>query len=266
MKKTEDKSGSNTINSSIVGASIVKPDLFISDLHLCASRGKITEAFLDFLKYTAVNANALYILGDLFEYWAGDDDIDDLQHQAVIDAFYALAHAGVRLYLMHGNRDFLIAERFCSASNITLLDDPAMIDLHGQSVLLSHGDSLCTDDLAYQEFRNLVRDAKWQSDFLGLPLAARKDQICSIRERSEDEKRQKSSDIMDVNPDAVNNLLQKYHYPNVFIHGHTHRPNKHLIQLDGHTITRWVLGDWYEQGSYLSCDQSGCKAVKITMI
>lgn len=241
-----------------LGSSIIKPDLFISDLHLCASRPHITKAFLHFLKNTVVNANALYILGDLFEYWAGDDDVDDVHHQTITAAFSALADSGVKLYFMHGNRDFLISTQFCSAAKITLLQDPSLIDLHGKSVLLSHGDSLCTDDLAYQEFRLLVRDSKWQAEFTNLPLQSRKQEIEAVRSRSEHEKSHKSTEIMDVNQDAVTNLLKKYHYPNLLIHGHTHRPNQHLIQLDGHSITRWVLGDWYEQGSYLSCNQYGC--------
>ena len=250
MKNLGDKSGSSAI----------KPDLFISDLHLCASRPHITSAFLHFLKHTVANANALYMLGDLFDYWAGDDDVDDITHQSIIDAFSSLANSGVKLYFMHGNRDFLISSKFCSATNITLLQDPCLITLHGKSVLLSHGDGLCTDDFAYQDFRLLVRDLKWQTDFLSLPLETRKNQIETIRARSEDEKSHKSAEIMDVSQDAVNHLLKKYHYPDLLIHGHTHRPNQHSIQLDGHNVLRWVLGDWYEQGSYLSCDEQGCKS------
>jgi UDP-2,3-diacylglucosamine hydrolase len=255
LKASEDKLDLNTI----------RPELFISDLHLCASRPEITEAFLYFLKYTAVKANALYILGDLFEYWAGDDDIDDIQHQTTIHALRDLANSGVKLYLMHGNRDFLISSEFCRATNISLLQDPTIIDLHSQKVLLTHGDNLCTDDVAYQDFRKLVRDVKWQTDFLSLPLATRKNEIQTIRIRSEHEKLQKSSEIMDVNNNAVNDLLKKYNYPNMLIHGHTHRPNIHAIQLDGRNITRLVLGDWYEQGSYLSCDQNGCNAIKVNV-
>lgn len=237
--------------------------LFISDLHLCASRPHITSAFLHFLKHTAAHASALYILGDLFEYWAGDDDIDESEHQSIITAFRTLSDSGVKLYFMHGNRDFLISTQFCNAANITLLPDPTLIDLHGKSALLSHGDSLCTDDVAYQQFRLVVRDSKWQSDFLSLPLQSRKNQIESIRLRSEHEKSQKSAVIMDVNDQAVTDLLTTYHYPELLIHGHTHRPNRHHIELDGYTTTRWVLGDWYEQGSYLSCDQYGCKSVSL---
>ncbi len=236
--------------------------LFISDLHLCASRPAITAAFLQFLETTAVKVRALYILGDLFEYWAGDDDIDAAFHQQIITAFRKTADAGTSIYLMHGNRDFLIGESFCQLSGITLIPDPIMIDLHGQQALLSHGDDLCTDDVAYQQFRTQVRDTAWQQEFLSQPLALRKKQIEAIRARSEQEKTRKSMEIMDVNAEAVTSLLQKYQ-PDLLIHGHTHRPDCHTIQLGDRQIKRWVLGDWYEQGSYLACDDNGCRAVKL---
>ena len=253
MNNIGDKSDSNLNGHS----------LFISDLHLCASRPHITTVFLDFLKNTASKAQALYILGDLFEYWAGDDDIQDVHHQAIIAAFRKLSNAGIKLYLMHGNRDFLIADEFCQASGISLLRDPSLILLYGKSVLLSHGDDLCTDDVEYQKFRLQVRSDKWQQDFLQQPLQIRKAQIETIRTRSELEKSQKSMEIMDANQEAIHRLLASQHYPDLLIHGHTHRPAEHHFQLDGHNITRWVLGDWYEQGSYLRFDQSGCKAVQL---
>jgi UDP-2,3-diacylglucosamine hydrolase len=236
--------------------------LFISDLHLCASRPGITAAFIEFLQNTASKVNALYILGDLFEYWAGDDDIDDTFHQQIISSFKNLSATGVKVFLMHGNRDFLIAEGFCQMAGITLLDDPTMIDLHGKKALLSHGDDLCVDDVAYQQFRIQVRDKKWQHEFLNQPLQIRKKQIEAIRARSEQEKTQKSLEIMDVNNEAVIALLRKYQ-PDMLIHGHTHRPNQHSIDLNDRLITRWVLGDWYEQGSYLVCDKQGCKSVSL---
>ena len=241
--------------------SLINFTLFISDLHLCASRPHITLAFLQFLQTNASKAKALYILGDLFEYWAGDDDIEDSHIQPIIAAFNGLANAGVNVYFMHGNRDFLIAEGFCNAASIKLLRDPTLIDLYGKRALLSHGDDLCTDDVAYQDFRRQVRNETWQANFLSLPLLARKKQIEAIRLRSEQEKSQKTAQIMDVNQIAVEKLLAGYDYPELLIHGHTHRPYQHQIQLNGHTITRWVLGDWYEQGSYLLCNQDGCKSV-----
>lgn len=244
-----------------LGQSLYKPDLFISDLHLCASRPHITAAFLSFLQTIAIQANALYILGDLFEYWAGDDDFED--HQLIVNAFRALADFGVKIYFMHGNRDFLISQQFCDAAKTTLLDDPILIDLQGVRTLLSHGDHLCTDDIDYQAFRLQVRDPQWQNNFLNQSLQSRKKQIETIRLQSEQEKSQKSMLIMDVNQQAVNQLLRKTQYPEILIHGHTHRPDQHQIQLDGHTITRWVLGDWYEQGSYLRRDETGFHAMKL---
>ncbi len=150
----------DTSDASLQGCSLI-----ISDLHLCASRPHITTAFLDFLNNTASQSSALYILGDLFEYWAGDDDIQDIHLQPIISAFRRLADAGVKLYFMHGNRDFLISTGFCEAAGVTLLQDPSLIDLHGKTALLSHGDDLCTDDVEYQKFRLQVRDAKWQQEF-----------------------------------------------------------------------------------------------------
>jgi len=238
--------------------------LFISDLHLCASRPQITAAFTDFLSDTASKAKALYILGDLFEYWAGDDDIENAFHQLIIASFRQLADSGVDIFLMHGNRDFLIGEDFCKAAGITLIKDPLLIDLHGRKTLLSHGDDLCIDDVAYQQFRVQVRDKQWQTNFLAQPLEARKNQIEAIRLRSEQEKSSKSSEIMDVNTEAVVDLLRRHQYPELLIHGHTHRPNRHIIELDGRLTTRWVLGDWYEQGSYLACDEAGCHSMKLS--
>ncbi len=235
--------------------------IFISDLHLCVSRPHITEAFLHFLRHSAVKADSLYILGDFFEYWAGDDDVEDAHHQTIITGLSTLVATGVNVYFMHGNRDFLVSTEFCMAAKITLLQDPTLIKLYGENVLLSHGDDLCTDDMAYQTFRRQVRDEKWQQDFLSQSLQARKKQIEAIRMRSEEEKSLKSAQIMDVNQEAVDALLVKFDYPPLFIHGHTHRPQEHQIKLNGHNITRWVLGDWYEQGSYLVCDQNGCKSI-----
>ncbi len=258
MKTARDNSASSSVSLGSSGNV-----LFISDLHLCASRPHITNAFLDFLKNTAFNAQSLYILGDLFEYWAGDDDVNDAHIQSVITAFSTLANSGVKIFFMHGNRDFLIAENFCLSAQITLLQDPTLIILHGKRVLLSHGDALCTDDVAYQNFRLQVRSPAWQSDFLRLSLQSRKQQIEAIRMHSELEKSQKSTQIMDVNQKAVEALLIAYDYPELLIHGHTHRPNEHHISLNGHSITRWVLGDWYEQGSYLVCNPDGYQSVNL---
>jgi UDP-2,3-diacylglucosamine hydrolase len=251
-------------NHKVNSPNLSETTIFISDLHLCASRPQITEAFLTFLNTQAKSAQALYILGDLFEYWAGDDDIDDAFNKQIIQAFKTLSASGVFIYLMHGNRDFLITDDFCKAAQIHLISDPTLIDLYGSSALLSHGDELCSDDVAYQQFRLQVRNKQWQSEFLSQPLQVRKNQIEAIRLRSEQAKSSKSAEIMDVNQDAVTSLLKEHRYPDLLIHGHTHRPNQHQVSVDGKFITRWVLGDWYEQGSYLICDASGCRSVNLS--
>lgn len=231
--------------------------LFISDLHLCESRPEIIAAFTSFLENTAAHADALYILGDLFEYWAGDDAIESGVHIKSIQALKNLSQQGVNVYLIHGNRDFLLGHTFSQSTNITILQDPSLINLYGHTILLSHGDALCTDDLAYQAFRKEVRTDDWKKAFLSQPLESRIAYIESVRKTSEQEKSVKSMDIMDVNPLAVTQLLQEYHYPSTLIHGHTHRPMKHLHHINGHDCVRWVLGDWYDQGSYLKVNIQG---------
>ncbi len=232
--------------------------LFISDLHLCDSRPHITKTFIEFLEKIASKSQALYILGDLFEYWAGDDSISTGTHQTNIHALHRLVSRGVKVYLIHGNRDFLLGEGFANATGIRILPDPSLTTLYGKPVLLSHGDALCTDDMAYQKFRTEVRSAAWQSQFLNQPLASRITYIEQLRAKSEQEKSAKSMQIMDVNSTAVDALLRQYHYPPLFIHGHTHRPNNHVHEVDGNICERWVLGDWYELGSYLKLDAAGC--------
>jgi UDP-2,3-diacylglucosamine hydrolase len=236
--------------------------IFISDLHLCDSRPHITAASIDFLERTAANAQALYILGDLFEYWAGDDAIEHeviktSALQASIDALRRLTK-NVPVFFMAGNRDFLIGDGFSKATGITILPDPSLITLFGKPVLLSHGDALCTDDTAYQAFRAEVRSQAWQNQFLSQPLENRIAFIEQLRAKSEQEKSTKSMQIMDVNAVAVEKLLSQYDYPPLFIHGHTHRPNTHVYHLAGHTCERRVLGDWYEQGSCLMLNADGC--------
>ncbi len=232
--------------------------LFISDLHLCDSRPHISRAFHAFLEEIAVKAQALYILGDLFEYWAGDDSIEIDSLQPNIHALCRLVSSGVPVYFICGNRDFLIADGFEKATGATILPDPSLVTLYEKSVLLSHGDALCTDDITYQNFRTEIRSTAWQSQFLSQTLAARIAYIEQLRSKSEQAKSTKSMQIMDVNPEAVDDLLRAFSYPPIFIHGHTHRPNKHIHQIDGNTCERWVLGDWYEQGSYLKLDKNGC--------
>lgn len=237
----------------------MKHALFISDLHLCHTRPAINALFERFLRDIAPQAEALYILGDFFEYWAGDDDLSEPFHSAIALQLSALADSGTRLYLMHGNRDFLIGAAFQRAAHITLLPDPTLIDLYGQPTLLMHGDTLCSDDVEYQAFRTQVRDPQWQQGFLATPLATRKAQIEALRQRSEQEKSSKAAEIMDVNADTVAATLRAFNYPRL-IHGHTHRPAKHVHTVDGKTCERWVLTDWYASGGYLRCDATGCVA------
>ena len=205
-------------------------------------------------------AEALYILGDLFDYWAGDDDLEDAFHALVIAELRGLARYGTKVYLLHGNRDLLMGETLANACRATLLSDPALIDLYGTPTLLSHGDMLCTNDAEYQRYRAQVHDADFQRQFLAKPLAERKAYIAQLRERSIAEKQSKDSAIMDVSDEAVAALLREHGYPRL-IHGHTHRPARHQHIVDGHTCERWVLGDWHQQGSALRCDAQGCRSI-----
>jgi len=237
--------------------------LLISDLHLCEQQPHITRLFLRFTQDIAPQAEALYVLGDLFEYWAGDDDLDTPFHRQVTQALRSLADGGTRLYIMHGNRDFLMSERLAAACGAKLLPDPALVELYGAPTLLSHGDALCTDDLKYQDFRRQVRDTAWQQAFLARPLDERKAQIEQLRAQSENEKQRKAEDIMDVNGEAVAALLREHGYPRL-IHGHTHRRGLNRHQLDGRACERWVLGDWNQTGNALRCDGTGCTWLEIT--
>lgn len=234
--------------------------LFISDLHLSADQPHSMLAFQHFIANIAPQAKALYILGDLFEYWAGDDDLHDSFHSQVVSALRGLAEHNVKVYLLHGNRDLLMGIELAQACKATLLDDPAQLDLYGTPTLLSHGDTLCTDDIEYQKFRTQVHDENFQKNFLAQPLVARKAHIEQLRRHSTVAKQNKSTEIMDVNDDAVAALLRAYHYPRL-IHGHTHRPDRHEHIVDGHNCERWVLGDWYQHGSALRCDAQGCRSI-----
>ncbi|MBI5919869.1 MAG: UDP-2,3-diacylglucosamine diphosphatase [Nitrosomonadales bacterium] len=234
--------------------------LFISDLHLCAGQAHITAAFQRFVTKIAPKAEALYILGDLFEYWAGDDDLDDPLHQQITATLSELAANGTPVFLLHGNRDLLMGKVLAQACGATLLSDPTLVDLYGTPTLLTHGDALCTDDVSYQQFRSQVHDVVWQQNFLAQSLAQRKNFIEQLRARSRNEKQAKSYAIMDVSADAVAALLRQHGYPRL-IHGHTHRPARHLLHLDNHLCERWVLGDWDERGYALHCDATGCRVL-----
>ena len=223
--------------------------IFLSDIHLCESRPRIIDAFVSFLSKLTNEVDALYILGDLFEYWIGDDS---RQHENVIKALKKLTNQHIQVFLMHGNRDFLIGSAFEKKTGAVLLNDPILVEIYGKKVLLCHGDTLCTDDIEYQSFRDKIRSESWKNEFLKKSLSERISIANEFRKESELNKKNKSLEIMDVNNEAVNQTLIEFNYPDIFIHGHTHRPNRHSIKLDGHQIERIVLGDWYEQGSYLS--------------
>ena len=226
--------------------------LFISDLHLCEERPHINALFARFLDEIARDAEALYILGDLFEYWIGDDQLDhEPLAREVASELADTAKRGIRIFFMHGNRDFLVGERFAREAGLTLLTDPTLITRGEQRILLMHGDTLCTDDIGYQQFRVQVRDPAWQVDILANPYSERAQLARSIRSRSDVEKSMKADAIMDVNAAAVAAAFVEHHCP-ILIHGHTHRPAKHELLIDERSCTRWVLQDWHDYGGYLS--------------
>ena len=231
--------------------------LFISDLHLSDQRPAITEAFIGFLEGEARGAEALYILGDLFEVWLGDDMVLP-EYARAIEAMHRLADAGVPLFVMHGNRDFLLGDDFAAMSGAQLLPESTVIDLHGTPTLLLHGDTLCTDDVEYQKFRAMVRNPAWQAEVLARSPEERLTLARQFREMSMTEMQGKSEAIMDVNAKAVAAAFREAGVRQM-IHGHTHRPAIHDLEIDGEPARRIVLGDWYDQGSVLECDAEGCR-------
>jgi UDP-2,3-diacylglucosamine hydrolase len=235
--------------------------LFISDLHIDASRPPIVQQFLSFLEAEAARADALYILGDLFEAWIGDDAPDGAQVTA-IEGLRALTAGGVPCFVMHGNRDFLLSARFCRESGAELLSDPVMVTLYGERILVMHGDALCTDDRAYQRLRATVRDADWQRRFLGLSIKERRALAGAAREGSQAHTSAMEHSITDVNADSVATVLRGSGLTTL-LHGHTHRPAIHAFEMDGRPCTRIVLGDWYDQGSLLRWDQDGPELVSL---
>ncbi|MDT8428200.1 MAG: UDP-2,3-diacylglucosamine diphosphatase [Pseudomonadales bacterium] len=237
-----------------------KQALFISDLHLDPETPELLAEFLLFLETRAAGAQALYILGDLFEKWIGDDDEHSLGNQ-VAEALRKLADTGTEIYLMHGNRDFLIGEQYARKCHATLLQEPHIMERHGQRAVLIHGDSLCTRDLAYMQFRQMVRSSRWQQDFLGKSLVERQMIAQQARQQSQEANSNKASDIMDVTPQEVIKLLQEQQV-NTLIHGHTHRPAVHTLRLEkpingSLEAQRLVLGSWDQKGWVLALDESG---------
>jgi len=233
------------------------PDtLFVSDVHLDPERPAVTELFLEFLETRARAADAIYILGDLFEAWVGDDDTSPM-NQLVCESLKQCATSGTPVFIMHGNRDFLLGTQFADACGCTLLDDPAQIDLYGTPTLIMHGDLLCTDDKEYLAFREMVRNKQWQRELLSKSLEERQLIAREMRHRSREQTGGKPESIMDVNKAAVTETMTN-HKVQRLIHGHTHRPAIHDLVISGEPAQRIVLGDWYEQGSLLECTASGC--------
>lgn len=229
--------------------------IFISDLHLEAGRPETIVLFERLIREQGLGADAVYILGDLFEAWIGDDDTDPAM-KPVIDALAALARAKVPCRIMHGNHDFLLGRRFELATGATLLGDYEVVDLYGERVLLTHGDLLCTDDTRYMELRRMVRDPAWQRDFLSKPIAERRAIASRIRSASLEESAAKPEAIMDVNAATVEETMRRFGVHRL-LHGHTHRPAVHALTVDGKPAERIVLGAWHEHGYVLHWDENG---------
>lgn len=229
--------------------------LFISDLHLDSERPAGIRQFLHFVERDAAAATALYILGDLFEAWIGDDDTDP-GHGPVIEALADLKLRGVPCFFMHGNRDFLVGRRFAAATGCQLMQENEIVELEGTRVLLTHGDLLCTDDTPYMALRATVRDPAWQRDFLAKPIEERRRIADELRDKSQAAIAAKPPEIMDVNQGTVEATMRE-HGVRVLLHGHTHRPGVHHFDLDGTEASRIVLGAWYEHGSVVRWDADG---------
>lgn len=229
--------------------------LLISDLHLEEGRPDITRAFLGLLAGRARTAESLYILGDFFEAWIGDDAMSPFQ-RSICQALRALSDSGTKVFLMHGNRDFMIGKAFCKAAGCTLLKDPSVVNFNGEPVLLMHGDSLCTRDEAYMRMRRYLRHPLTLWVLRHLPLSTRHKLACKLRSESRAQTRMKANDIVDVTPDEVLQVMMESGVKTL-IHGHTHRPAVHDVQLDGTTAQRIVLGDWDREGWLLQIDEQG---------
>lgn len=229
--------------------------LFVSDLHIHEAQSEIGRQFARFLAEEASGASALYILGDLFESWIGDDDPNPHYAQTKTQ-LRELTDTGVPVYFMHGNRDFLIGDRFVQQTGVQLLDDPVVHEIHGTSVLLSHGDAYCTDDHEYQKIRRMTRDPQWQAAMLARSVSERLEYAAMARQQSVEKTGSIDESIMDVNAASIKKVMRE-HNVNTMLHGHTHRPAVHQFELDNELATRIVLGDWYEQGSVVRWDSNG---------
>lgn len=235
--------------------------LFASDLHLDSESPWAIDAFIAFLQGPARSADALYLLGDLFEAWVGDDD-DDPDNARTCAALAELTASGVATYAIHGNRDFLLGERFSELTGVKLLPDPVLVDLYGVPTLLSHGDVFCTGDPAYQQLRSIVRKPSWQRRFLSLPLATRRELASAARAGSKAHTQRQIPVLMDVTPEAVTRAFRATGARRL-IHGHTHRPAVHPTVVDGMNAERVVLAPWYEAASCVSVDANGVREIAL---
>jgi UDP-2,3-diacylglucosamine hydrolase len=232
---------------------------FISDLHLQDDRPEITTAFVSFIENTASKAERLYVLGDFFEAWIGDDDETDLT--LLVKKTLVKLSLSTDIYAMHGNRDFLIGSHFAQEAGLILIDDPKKEQMFGNPVLLMHGDLLCTDDVDYQSFRATTRSPSWRKEFLSKPISERKGIAKELRAISKEATGQKKEDIMDVSENEVSRVMEEFSV-NLLIHGHTHRPDTHVMDIRGVTSKRIVLGDWDEQGWFIWMDANSCELKK----
>lgn len=237
--------------------------LFISDLHLEPQKPLLAQAFVGFIAERTEQIDALYILGDFFEAWIGDD-FENPFTDTLINALKSVSNRGIPLFFMHGNRDFLIGERFAEQTGCTILPDPTVVDLYGTPTLLMHGDTLCTDDIAYQQFRKMVRDPHWQQELLSKSIDERLAIAQNLRDVSKEKTGEKTADIMDVNQTEVIKVMQQFKVQHL-IHGHTHRPEKHQVVANGIPAQRIVLGDWGSHGWYLSVSESQSDLVKFKL-
>jgi UDP-2,3-diacylglucosamine hydrolase len=247
------KQANNKVNLSI----FTKYTLFISDLHLDASQPKKIQLFLDFLEQQAAKADALYILGDFFEVWIGDDATSSF-HKNIIAALKKLTQAQVPVYIMHGNRDFLLGGRFLQNTGCQLLADPTLINLYGTPTLLMHGDTLCLSDTSYLRFRRWARHPFYQKAYLALPLSWRQHIANKLRKKSQQRAQKSNYLYIDADENEAMRMMLAYH-AQLLIHGHTHRPSIQYFLLDGHFANRIVLSDWEETGNVLVCDSSGVR-------
>jgi UDP-2,3-diacylglucosamine hydrolase len=239
-----------------------KPVYFVADLHLAGHRPNGVDAFVRFLSETAARGSALYILGDLFEHWVGDDDHSDSSNEVVLTSIAKLTGLGVPVYFMPGNRDFVLGRAAAKRAGVSMLPDPSVVTLFGRPTLLAHGDAYCTADVTYQTYRRWIRSNWIRAVYNLLPLGLRRGVVRSIRRRSELGKKSKSAMIMDVEQSAIETALRTANC-DLMIHGHTHRPARHEHLVDGRLCVRWVLADWYAKGSYLRLDAGGITPIAI---